>query len=105
MEMDEKAFNAACRALDAMPSDAAGPGLDALTRAYAKCAIVTYDAELWRPIAEAPTDGTVVLVYAPSYEDLPSMITTAAYSEYAGWCVDELRTVTHFRALPPGLRS
>lgn len=68
-------------------------------------AIRAWEEALWRPVAEAPTDGTVVLVYAPAYEGLPSMITTAAYSEYAGWCVDELRTVTHFRALPLGPRS
>jgi hypothetical protein len=53
-------------------------------------------APQWLPIASAPTDGTEVYVYAAEREGLPPFITTAAYHPDAGWCVDELRKVTHW---------
>ena len=55
----------------------------------------------WRPIETAPTDGTVVLVFAEERQGLPAFQCTAAYHEDAGWCVDELREVTHWMPLPP----
>jgi hypothetical protein len=55
----------------------------------------------WRPIETAPTDGTVVLVFAEERQGLPAFQCTAAYHEDAGWCVDELREVTHWMPLHP----
>ena len=55
----------------------------------------------WRLIETAPTDGTVVLVFAAERDGLPAFQCTAAYHEDAGWCVDELREVTHWMPLPP----
>ena len=55
----------------------------------------------WRPIETAPKDGTVVLVFAEERQGLPAFQCTAAYHEDAGWCVDELREVTHWMPLPP----
>ncbi len=55
----------------------------------------------WQPIATAPTDGTPVKVYAAAYEDLPGFQTVAAYHPDGGWCVCELRTVTHWQPLGP----
>jgi hypothetical protein len=58
------------------------------------------DAPRWRPIAEAPRDGTRVLVWAAPYDDLEGFHTIAAYHADAGWCVCELRYVTHWMPLP-----
>ena len=55
----------------------------------------------WRLIETAPTDGTVVLVFAAERDGLAAFQCTAAYHEDAGWCVDELREVTHWMPLPP----
>lgn len=55
----------------------------------------------WQPIEAAPTDGTVVLVFAAERDGLAAFQCTAAYHEDAGWCVDELREVTHWMPLPP----
>ena len=63
----------------------------------------------WKPIEEAPKDGTVVLVYAcvtqpeklhESVRDLPPYIGLSAYHPDAGWCVCEIREVTHFMQVP-----
>ena len=66
------------------------------------------DAKLrdaWFPIAPAPTDGTRVRIYAPAYRDpeniLPELICEAQYHPDGGWCVDELRFVTHWQPLEP----
>ena len=58
------------------------------------------EATQWRPIESAPKDGTLVLVYCPPYAGLSSIRCTAEYHTDAGWCVDELRTVTHWLPLP-----
>jgi hypothetical protein len=50
----------------------------------------------WQPIATAPTDGTVVWVYAAAREDLPAFQTWATYNPHGGWCVDEVRYATHW---------
>ena len=55
----------------------------------------------WRLIETAPTDGTVVLVFAAERDGLAAFQCTAAYHADAGWCVDELREVTHWMPLPP----
>lgn len=54
----------------------------------------------WRTMDSAPKDGTEVLVYAPPYAGLGDIICKAAWHNDAGWCVDELRTVTHWQSLP-----
>lgn len=51
----------------------------------------------WLPIKQAPTDGTEVEVKTDEREGLSSIICRCAYHPDAGWCVDELRSVTHFR--------
>lgn len=57
--------------------------------------------EGWEPISNAKTDGTEYWVYAPGAAyDLPDIQCRCAYHPDAGWCVDELREVTHFRLLP-----
>lgn len=57
-------------------------------------------AERWQPIDTAPTDGTLILVYAPGVQDLDSIICPCAYHPDAGFCVDELREPTHWMPLP-----
>ena len=54
----------------------------------------------WQPIETAPKDGTLVIVFAPSIYDLSEIVCVAAYHLDAGWCVDELREVTHWMPLP-----
>lgn len=45
----------------------------------------------WQPIATAPTDGTLVWVYAAPREGLDGFVTHAAYHPDGGWCVCEIR--------------
>ena len=54
----------------------------------------------WQPIETAPTDGTAVLTYAPGKYGLIPLFSVARYHPDAGWCVDELRDVTHWMPLP-----
>jgi hypothetical protein len=54
----------------------------------------------WRPLAEAKTDGSPMLVYAPAREGLSAMQSVCAYHPDAGFCIDELREPTHFMELP-----
>lgn len=60
----------------------------------------------WQPIETAPTDGTMVLVYAVVLEPkkwgikLDPIICAAAYHEDAGFCVCEIRDATHWMPLP-----
>lgn len=54
----------------------------------------------WQPIDTAPRDGTVVLIYAPPHAGLGDIICKASWHEDAGWCVDELRDVTHWMPMP-----
>lgn len=58
----------------------------------------------WFPINTAPKDGTIVEVRTNSRNDvmgepLPSFDCFASYHPDAGWCVDELREVTHWRPI------
>jgi len=54
----------------------------------------------WQPIETAPMDGTAVLVYAAPWGNLPGFQDIASWHKEAGWCVDELREVTHWMSLP-----
>lgn len=55
----------------------------------------------WQPIETAPTDETLILVYAPgALEGLPDLICPCAYHQDAGFCVCELRQPTHWMPLP-----
>lgn len=58
------------------------------------------DAAAWEPIETAPTDGTLVIVYAAPRDGLRGFVTCVAYHEDAGWCVDDIRYATHWRQLP-----
>lgn len=40
----------------------------ALSRQEAAAAIVAYEAAMWRPIAEAPSNGQVVLLWGPKFD-------------------------------------
>jgi hypothetical protein len=51
----------------------------------------------WAPIATAPRHG-LVEVWADC-EGLGGFITRAEWHPDAGWCVDELREVTHWRPI------
>ena len=52
----------------------------------------------WRPISEAVEDPTVTIeVYAPDREGLGPIVTLCNWHPSAGWCIDELRDVTHWR--------
>ena len=57
----------------------------------------------WQPIETAPRDGTNVWVYAAPFQDLPGFQCRYGYHPEGGWCVDELREVTHWQPLllPP----
>lgn len=65
-----------------------------------RVAIEAAERAAWQPIGTAPTDGTLVLVYAAPYCDLDGFVTVAGYHHDAGWCVDELRDVTQWRPTP-----
>jgi hypothetical protein len=55
-------------------------------------------ASEWRPIAEAPLDPKLTIeVYAPARDGLNPLVTLCNYHPDAGWCVCELREVTHWR--------
>lgn len=53
----------------------------------------------WQPIETAPHDHRV-LVYAPGREGLPPIMCTCEWHPDAGFCVDELRSPTHWMPLP-----
>jgi hypothetical protein len=55
----------------------------------------------WQPMDSAPTDGTVIMVYAPGVaHGLPDITCMCAYDPSAGFCVDELREPLMWRRLP-----
>lgn len=59
----------------------------------------------WRPISEAPRDGTAILVFASGTSsrwdgDLGDLICCCAWHPDAGFCVCELREPSHWRPLP-----
>lgn len=59
----------------------------------------------WRPIEEAPKDGTVVLALCAA-ECFPQAIKYVVYEEWSGWIysdemlIDHVPAPTHFRPLP-----
>lgn len=52
----------------------------------------------WLPIEDAPKDR-YVRVFAPAYQDLPPLQQVCKWHESAGFCIDELRTPTHYKEL------
>lgn len=55
--------------------------------------------QAWQPIATAPT-GDDVLVYAAPAHGLPGFMAVTRWHSDGGWCVDELRAITHWMPLP-----
>lgn len=53
----------------------------------------------WQPIEAAPTDR-LILVYCPSYQGLNAIVCCCQWDEDAGFCVDELRSPSHWMPLP-----
>jgi hypothetical protein len=53
----------------------------------------------WQDISTAPKDGTVIWVYAPAYDGLDAITSICAWHEDAGFCIDELRSPTHWQPL------
>ena len=53
----------------------------------------------WQPIETAKPDGSLVWVYVAAYDGLPAFQAVASYHPDTGWCVDELRDVTHWMPL------
>jgi hypothetical protein len=54
----------------------------------------------WLPIDENTPKDKNILVYAPPYQDLQSLQQVCKWHESAGFCIDELRTPTHYQELP-----
>jgi len=60
----------------------------------------------WQPIETAPTgdagtrDAPDVLVYAAPAHGLRGFMAVTRWHYAGGWCVDELRPVTHWMPLP-----
>ena len=54
----------------------------------------------WQPIETAPKDGSLIIVRTDTREGLPAFATVCRWHPDAGWCVDELREVTHWMPLP-----
>lgn len=73
-------------------------GTQALIRALEDAG---YDISRWEDISTAPRDGTEVWGYAPPAHGLEPLQGWCAYHPDAGWCIDELRDITHWRPLPP----
>lgn len=57
-----------------------------------------YELDPWLPIEDAPKDR-YVRVFAPAYQDLPALQQVCKWHESAGFCIDELRTPTHYKEL------
>ena len=63
-------------------------------------------AQVWQPIATAPTgdagtrDAPDVLVYASQAHGLRGFMAVTHWHPDAGWCVDEWRAITHWMPLP-----
>ena len=53
----------------------------------------------WLPIDENTPKDRDILVYAPPYQDLPELKQVCKWHESAGFCIDELRTPTHYKIL------
>lgn len=56
----------------------------------------------WQPIETAKEDpDTVVEVYAPSFEGLDAVVCLCCWHPDGGWCICQLRNVTHWRPHNP----
>lgn len=53
----------------------------------------------WLPIENAPKNREI-LVYAPPHDGLDALKRICKWHESAGFCIDELRTPTHYQELP-----
>lgn len=62
--------------------------------------IAAHERAQWQPIETAPRDGSAVWVYAAPRDGLSGFQCWCVWHQDAGWCVDELRIVTHWRPLP-----
>lgn len=51
----------------------------------------------WLPIECAPTDGREIVVYAPARDGLKELVSLCAYHPDAGFCIDEIRSPTHWQ--------
>lgn len=66
-----------------------------------RAAITAALAKAWRPIEEAKEDQWVLIIaFAPAAHGLPAIVRPCQWHPDAGFCVDELRTVTHWMPLP-----
>jgi len=65
----------------------------------ARAALAAAEAAAWQPIETALRDR-MIWVYAPAYEGLPEIVGPCRWHDDAGFCVDELRSPTHWRPLP-----
>ena len=63
--------------------------------------LAEYCTELdpWLPIDENTPKDQDILVYAPPYQYLPELKQVCKWHESAGFCIDELRTPTHYKLL------
>ena len=52
----------------------------------------------WLPIEDAPKDR-YIRVFAPAYDGLPALQQVCRWHESAGFCIDKLRTPTHYKEL------
>ena len=57
-----------------------------------------HELDPWLPIEDAPKDR-YVRVFAPAYQDLPPLQQVCKWHESAGFCIDDLRTPTHYKEL------
>lgn len=66
-----------------------------------RAALTAASAAAWRPIEEAKEDQWVwIIAFAPAAHGLPAIVRPCQWHPDAGFCVDELRTVTHWTPLP-----
>jgi len=67
-----------------------------LSKLISKCT----ELDPWIPIDENTPKDKDILVYAPAYQDLRPLKQVCRWHESAGFCIDELRTPTHYKLLP-----
>lgn len=51
----------------------------------------------WLSISTAPKDGRTIMVYAPAREGLGELVSLCSWHPDAGFCIDELRSPTHWQ--------
>lgn len=104
-EARQRAVEAAC---EAVRECAAGYSPRAFSevklRTEIEAAITAYERAMWRPIAEAPRDGTRVLMYAPAAGgEYPTSTQRVDMWRNGGWWqMRPAQPYTHFRPLPAG---